>query len=198
MRSSSTIYQRSLSGAINFNMFGKRGGRKFSTKISTWNVRTALSKEQQERIVLDLGKQDIDFCSLQELRLKEKGVITFSVYDEFNDKTYDYTLLYSGLKEGGHEGVGLIFKPSYLHYLIDWDSNCDLPGRIMWASFSGCSFVSVYGYTEARDTLEQKTNFFGNLDKTYSELKSQFELNTAIFVGEISTVESVYGVTQIC
>ena len=122
--------------------------------ISSWNVRSGCSLEQQERIVFMLGKQNIDICAVQELRLKNNGIKEYILHDELNKENYKYTLTYSGHPQGGHHGVGLFFRSEKRTYLQDWGFSTKFPARILWVKFDACIYISFYGFTET----SRKTN----------------------------------------
>ena len=88
------------SKAVNssFSAFGRRGGRSNITRLSTWNIRSGSTNEQLERLVLEVGRKDLDYCALQEVRLANSGTKQFSISDLTltSPKSYHYTLLFSG------------------------------------------------------------------------------------------------------
>ena len=123
--------------------------------FSSWNVRSGINTSQQERIVLSLGRKDIDFCACQEIRLKGKGTMDFSVKDHEKDVLYHYTLIYSGTEKGGQHGVGVFFKTCRKKDLLEWRVGLEFPERILIVSFTGCIIISFYGFTE---TTRSKKN----------------------------------------
>ena len=65
-----------------FPCFGKNGGRRGSTSGASWNIRTGISEEKREQVLLELGRRGISFCALQEVKLKGCGSIEQTVVDE--------------------------------------------------------------------------------------------------------------------
>ena len=110
-----------------FPCFGKNGGRRGSTSGASWNIRTGISEEKREQVLLELGRRGISFCALQEVKLKGCGSIEQTVVDEVKqgshveveaqamkkhtkNKTFTYTLFYSGTEKGGQHGVGIAIE----------------------------------------------------------------------------------------
>ena len=145
--------------------------------FSSWNVRSGSSKEQQEKIVLALGRKDIDFCAVSEMRLKGQGELVFDTKDMSNDITYHYTLIYSGSEKGGNHGVGLFFKTIRRKDLLGYTVGSKFPERLLVVSFTGCHIISFYGFTESKPRnkevsqhIEDKELLYIELDTMYSSL----------------------------
>ena len=162
----------------NYPVMGPRGGRISPTTLSSWNIRSGCSQAQLERITLDLGNDDIDFCAVQEVRLPDSGERDLESVHHKKGKTYKYKLLFSGLtpEEGRHHGVGLFIKESRKAFLEKWDFSRKFPGRILWAQFTGCNIISFYGFTETSKTvsqealLEKKLALYAELNSIYAML----------------------------
>ena len=158
-----------------FQAFGSRGGRKDLTRLSSWNVRSCSSTEHLERLVLEIGRKDLDFCAIQEVRLANQGTKTIKIQDYTlsSSPIYSYTLLFSGSENGGHHGVGILIKQSKFKDLLDWGSSEVFPERIIWAKFNGLNIISFYGFTETTQSCtksahtERKLSLYNELDNIY-------------------------------
>jgi len=182
VRSPSMTQQHGLVGAVKsaFPALGPRGGRAQKTNISSWNIRSGSSRERLEQIVLELGRNTVEFCAVQELRLPNQGQQQFNLLDHQLQQTYSYTLLFSGSQVGGFSGVGVFIQSSKLCYLKDWNASEIFPERIMWTEFEGLTIISFYGFTETRSSksrdpdpqshLEKKVHLYEELDRIYSSL----------------------------
>ena len=149
-------------------------------KIATWNMRTSGPRgENLEKLVLEVGRQGIDFCSLQEVRKKQQGTQTIKMDDINNNLTYNYKLYFSGSDEGGNHGVGILVKDTNAKFYEDWNHSELFPERIMWVVMDGMTIISFYGFTEKlsnykttskEEHQQRKTQLYEELDKVYNTL----------------------------
>ena len=123
-------------------MLGKRGGRLSDTIFSSWNIRSGLKQETIEKTAWYLGRENVDFCALQEVRRAGLGSIDISVWDHEKEMTHDYTMLYSGPEKIGHHGVGIMISARKMHYLTDWDVTVNFP----WCKMEGCNIIFLWFY----------------------------------------------------
>ena len=105
--------------STSFPCFGKNGGRQRITLGASWNIRTGISEEKREQVVLELGRRKISFCALQEIKLKGCGSIEQTVVDMIQPKneklhaktqSFTYNIFYSGTEKGGQHGVGIAIE----------------------------------------------------------------------------------------
>ena len=175
-----------------FPCFGKNGGRRGSTSGASWNIRTGISEEKREQVLLELGRRGISFCALQEVKLKGCGSIEQTVVDEVKqgshveveaqamkkhtkNKTFTYTLFYSGTEKGGQHGVGIAIEQQFMQYFKERGQNEKFPERIMWVVMEGCTIISFYGFTETKkgdqEVLERHR---ANKEALYAELVKDY------------------------
>lgn len=156
-----------------FKVLGKRGGRISDTIFSSWNIRSGLNQEAVEKIAWSLGRDNVDFCALQEVRREGLASMDISVMDHEKGMTYDYTMLYSGHEKQGHHGVGIMISARKMKFLTDWGCNGKFPERIMWCKFEGCNIISFYGFTEAKPLgmdVETHEELYAELESVYKSL----------------------------
>ena len=149
------------------------------TKISSWNIRTG-NDRNLESAVLEMGRQGIEFCALQEVRKAKSGTQVLKIKDEVTHQIHNYTLLFSGSEKGGQHGVGILIKDTKISFLKEWNASKKFPERIMWAVLDGVTILSFYGFTETKssksniskdDHKNRKTKLYEELNNIYNTLK---------------------------
>ena len=94
------------SSSSRFKVFGRGGGRRSITKMASWNVRSAQTRERMEQIILYVGNKHIDLCALQETRGRGLKETFYRIRDYSKDIDYEYKLISSGTDDGRNHVVG--------------------------------------------------------------------------------------------
>lgn len=140
-------------GKIGFLMERMKKRKQKIMKIGTWNVQTLLRPGKMNEVANEVMRYGVEVAAIQEMRWKGEGEI----------KKKKYTLLYSGEKNQGKNGIGFIVTSKIDGNIMTFKP---INGRIAYLRIrakTNMSLVNCYAPTEDSNDNEKEA-FYNELE----------------------------------